>query len=184
MQTNAIAGGPASDALDAFCVTLREAVTVRGIDGLPEVERALSQLLLDPAFVAAAFDEAAPVAKKQLAHEPVTGAYVLAHMHAPGREGAPHTHGDSWAVYGTARGATVMTEWRDVDDGNADGRALTASERYTLAPGETRAYHSGKIHSTQHPVPTWVIRVTGANLDAVERYRFDPKRDRIVPAAT
>ena len=168
--------------LEPFCAVLREAVTARGVAGLADVERALSRLLLDPAFVAAVFDPAAPVAKRQLAHEPVTGAYVLAHMHAPGREGAPHTHGDSWAVYGTAHGATVMTEWLDADDGCPDGRTLAASDRYTLAPGETRAYHSGRIHSTQHPVPSWVIRITGANLDEVERYRFDPKRDRIVGA--
>jgi hypothetical protein len=168
--------------LAPFCALLREAVTTRGVAGLADVERALSELLLDPAFVAAAFDAAAPVPKKQLAFEPVTGAYVLAHMHAPGRAGAPHTHGESWAVYGTAYGATMMTEWRAVDDGNPAGRALTATERYTLAPGQTHAYHSGAIHSTEHAVPSWVIRVTGTNLDGVARYRFDAKRDRIVAA--
>jgi hypothetical protein len=170
--------------LEPFCALLRDAVSARGIAGLAEVEAALSRLLLDPAFVAAAFDATVPVSKKELAFEPVTGAYVLAHMHPPGREGSPHTHGESWAVYGTAQGATAMTEWRDVDDGNPDGRSLTASERYTLAPGETHAYHSGAIHSTRHDVPTWVIRVTGTNLDGVARYRFDAKRDRIVPAAS
>jgi hypothetical protein len=169
--------------LEPFCALLRTAVGARGIDGLIDVEAALSRLLLDPAFVAAAFDEANPVPKKQLAFEPVTGAYVLAHVHPPGREGSPHTHGESWAVYGTARGETVMTEWRDVDDGDPAGRALTLSERYTLAPGDTHAYHSGAIHSTRHPVPTWVIRITGTDLDTVPRYRFDSKRDRIVPAA-
>jgi hypothetical protein len=168
------------DDLEGLCATLRDAVSARGIDGLAEVERALAQLLRDPAFVAATFDAATPVHKRQLAYEPVTGAYVLAHMHPPGRAGLPHSHGDSWAIYGTAYGATEMTEWVDVDGESAAGRALKASDRYTLAPGETRAYHSGALHSTRHAVPSWIVRITGTNLDAVARYRFDPKRDRML----
>jgi hypothetical protein len=165
--------------LDAFCGVLRDAVTQRGVSGLADVQAALSRILLDPAFVAVTFDEANPVAKRELAFEPVTGAYVLAHMHEPGREGAPHTHGDSWAVYGTARGATAMKEWAKVEDG-LDGTTLTESKRYVLNPGDTQAYHSGMIHNTAHDVPTWVVRITGTDLDKVERFRFDRRRDRIV----
>jgi hypothetical protein len=166
--------------LDAFCGVLRDAVTQRGVAGLADVQAALSRILLDPAFVAATFDEANPIAKRELAFEPVTGAYVLAHMHEPSRgEGAPHTHGDSWAVYGTARGATGMKEWSKVEDG-LDGTTLTESKRYVLNPGDTQAYHSGMIHSTAHDVPTWVVRITGTDLDKVERFRFDRRRDRIV----
>jgi hypothetical protein len=165
--------------LEAFCTLLRETVTKRGIDGLPDLEAELSRILRDPAFVAATFDEAEPVAKRQLAFEPVTGAYVLAHMHEPGREGAPHTHGDSWAVYGTARGATSMKDWKIVEDG-LDGTTLTEQAHYTLAPGDTHSYHSGMIHSTAHDVPTWVVRITGTDLEKVERFRFDRRRDRIV----
>jgi len=168
--------------LDDFCAALCAAVAAQGIAGLGKVEGALSQLLRDREFVAATFDESMPPGSRTLAFEPVSGAYVLAHVHAPGREGSPHSHGESWAVYGTARGATMMTEWERVDDGIADGTALTAVARYTLEPGQTHAYHSGMLHSTAHPVPTWVIRVTGTNLDTVQRYRFDRTRDRIVPA--
>ena len=165
--------------LTEFCAVLRDAVTTRGLAGLDEVQAALSRVLLDPAFVAATFDETLEPGKRELAFEPVTGAYVLAHVHAPGREGSPHTHGDSWAIYGTARGATGMKEWRRVEDGQ-EGTTLTEHERYTLAPGQTRSYHSGMIHSTAHDVPTWVVRITGADLDNVDRYRFDRRTDRIV----
>ncbi len=166
--------------LDAFCADLRAAVTARGLDGLPDVAASLHRLLANPEFVAATFTESMPPGKRQLAHDEETGAYVLAHVHPPSRDGAPHTHGESWAVYGTARGATAMTEYRRVDDGNPEGTALAVAERYTLGPGDTRAYHSGAIHSTAHAEPTWVIRVTGANLDELPRYRFDPKQDRLV----
>ena len=107
---------------------------------------------------------------------------MLAHVQPPSRAGAPHTHGDSWAVYGTARGATVMTEYRRVDDGNPEGTALAVADRYTLGPGDTRAYHSGAIHSTAHAEPTWVVRVTGTDLDRLPRYRFDRTRDRLIDA--
>jgi hypothetical protein len=168
--------------LDDFRAELNAAITSRGIDGLPAVADALARLLANPKFVAATFDETMPPGKRQLARDPGTGALVLAHVHAPAGEGAPHTHGDSWAVYGTARGVTAITEWTTVDDGQP-GRALTASARYTLGPGEARAYHSGAIHSVAQAETTWVIRVTGTDLDQIPRYRFDRTRDRIVEPA-
>jgi len=54
------------------------------------------------------------------------------------------------------------------------------TSEYALGPGETRAYSSGLIHSTAHPQKTWVIRVTGTDLDAIARYPFRPKTDKIV----
>jgi hypothetical protein len=168
--------------LEEFCADLRAAVGARGLDALPAVAANLHRLLTNPDFVAAAFNEQMAPGKYQLAHDEVTGAYVLAHVQPPSRAGAPHTHGDSWAVYGTARGATAMTEYRRVDDGNPEGTALAVAERYTLGPGDTRAYHSGAIHSTAHAEPTWVVRVTGTDLDRLPRYRFDRTRDRLVDA--
>jgi len=174
---------PSSDTvtydLSGLCATIRDAFTTRGVAGLADVERALSAVLRDPAFVAATFDDTMKPGKRELAFEPVTGAYVLAHVHEPGRAGAPHSHGTSWAVYGTARGATGMTDWDRVDDGQP-GTAVTATAKYTLAPGETHAYHSDMLHSTEHTVPTWVVRVTGGNLDEIPRYRFDRRTDRIL----
>jgi hypothetical protein len=169
--------------LDDFCAELRTVVAARGTAGLPDLAVSLSKLLTNPAFVAATFDESMPPGKRELAHDPVTGAYVLAHVHAPSRGGAPHTHGTSWAIYGNARGATAMTEYTKVDDGNPEGTALMISDQYTLGPGDTRAYHSGAIHSTANAEPTWVVRVTGTDLDHEPRYRFDAKRDRLVTAA-
>ena len=37
------------------------------------------------------------------------------------------------------------------------------------------------IHSTAHPEKAWVIRVTGTDLDAIPRFRFRPKTDKIIP---
>ena len=51
--------------------------------------------------------------------------------------------------------------------------------KYRLAPGQTRAYGPGVIHSTAHPEKAWVIRVTGTDLDELPRYHFS-KQDRIL----
>ena len=169
--------------LDDFHAALRAALTARGQDALPDVAAALHRLLENEDFVAATFDPTMKPGKRELVHDEPTDAYVLAHVHAPSRGGAPHSHGDSWAVYGTARGATAMTEYRRVADGDPSGTALAVADRYTLGPGEVRAYHTGAIHSTAHAETTWVIRVTGTDLDALQRYRFDPTHDRIVDAA-
>ncbi len=48
-----------------------------------------------------------------------------------------------------------------------------------LEPGQTRAYRPGVIHSTAHPHGALVIRVTGTDLNAIPRYHFRPKKDKI-----
>ena len=49
-------------------------------------------------------------------------------------------------------------------------------------PGETKAYGPGVIHSTAHPKKAWVIRVTGTDLDVLQRYHFG-KQDRMLEQA-
>jgi len=38
------------------------------------------------------------------------------------------------------------------------------------------------IHSTAHPEKAWVIRITGTDLEAIPRYHFTPRTDRLVEA--
>jgi hypothetical protein len=86
------------------------------------------------------------------------------------------------AIYGNALGVTEMTEWRRVNPENDDHAELAATRRYSLGPGQTRAYGPGVIHSTAHPQKAWVVRVTGTDLDKVSRYHFG-KADRILQSA-
>jgi len=113
-------------------------------------------------------------------HDPATDVYVLAHVQEGGKVGKPHSHGASWAIYGTARGVTEMTEWRRTNPASEDNVVLEKSRQYALGPGQTQAYSSGLIHSTAHPQKAWVIRITGTDLDAIPRYRFRAKTDKIV----
>lgn len=163
-----------------FCNDLSAILKARGQDGLPDIARKLSELLNNPDFVAATFAEDTPIGRRELWHDPQTDAYVLAHVQQGGKVGKPHSHGASWAIYGTARGVTEMTEWRRVNPASEDGAVLEKTRHYALGPGQTRGYASGAIHSTAHPQKAWVIRVTGTDLDAIPRYHFDAGTDKIL----
>ena len=171
--------------LDEFCHQCRahlqsdEPLAV----SLPQMAGHLARLLANPAFVAAVFKPEDTFAKKALFHDPVTDFRVLAHVHQGPKEGPPHSHGASWAIYGTALGVTGMKEWRRVNASGEAGAVLELADRYDLTVGQSRSYGPDLIHSTIHPGKAWVIRVTGTDLDVLPRYRFDKKRDRIATAA-
>jgi hypothetical protein len=168
--------------LDQFCAD-HHAILTSGeplANALPKVAEKLAVLLRNPEFVAETFPEDTPVGHRTLHHDPVTDVYVLAHVYEGPKKGTPHSHGASWAVYGTARAVTEMIEWRRVNPESDAATVLEPAARYDLKAGETRAYGPGVIHSTAHPHKAWVIRVTGTDLDAIPRYRFRAKTDKIV----
>ena len=85
-------------------------------------------------------------------------------------------------VYGNAKNVTEMTEWRRVNPESDEHAELVAMSKYSLGPGQTKAYGPDVIHSTAHPERAWVIRVTGTDLDHLPRYRFGTQ-DRILESA-
>ena len=167
----------------AFCADIPRILKPKGTDGLGELATKLRQLLANRDFVAATFNDDMPPGKRVLFQDPETGVYVQAHIQAADKRGSPHSHGNSWAIYGNARGFTDMTEWRRINPAHEDHAVLEVAEQYRLAPGDARPYPPGTIHSTQHPQVAWVIRVTGCDLDNIARYRFDKTKDRIVETA-
>ena len=76
-----------------------------------------------------------------------------------------------------------MTEWRRTNAEDADHAELEVKEKYSIGPGDTKAYGPGMIHSTAHPEKAWVVRITGGDLDHVPRFRFDPRKDKILEEA-
>lgn len=166
-----------------YSADITRIIKAKGESGLTELAARLSTLLANPAFVAEAFAGDNPPPKRTLWHDPETDVYVLAHVQPGGHAGRPHSHGSSWAIYGTARGCTDMTEWRRANPENEEHAELAQTDAYRLGPGDTRAYGPHVIHATAHPEPSWVIRVTGTDLDALPRYRFRPQKDKILERA-
>ena len=65
-----------------------------------------------------------------------------------------------------------MIEWARAggDDKHAE---LKEVKRYRLNPGQAGIYQDGAIHSIDYPDRARFIRVTGTNLDKIQRVRFD-----------
>ena len=154
-----------------------------GADGIDTLTRKLETLMADPGFAAMAFPGDPPPGKRVLFHDTNSDARVQAHVHAPEKTGTPHSHGESWAIYGSVRGYTDMIEWKRVNPESEDRAVLQPVSRYRLSAGEARAYAPHKIHSTAHPEKAWVIRIIGTDLNAIPRYRFRAGRDTLLADA-
>src|SRR5258705_5848173 len=118
---------------------------------LPKVAERLSELLVNPEFVAETFSDDTPVGKRELFHDPELDFYVLAHVQEGGKTGKPHSHGQSWAIYGNARNLTEMTEYRRCNPESEENVVLERSSKYGLQPVRTASFGPGGFHSTSHP---------------------------------
>ena len=166
--------------LENFCMDTKASLLSNpGTSGRKAVRAHLEKLLLNEAFIAE-FLETQNGGKKVLYHDPETDFYVNAHGTDEGkRKGKPHDHGQSWAVYGQATGLTNMTVWDRTDDGSDPKLAqIIERETFPLTPGKAALFDTGIIHSTAHPTAARWVRVTGTNLDLIERYAYDPERHR------
>mgnify|MGYP002633650345 CR=1 FL=1 len=170
--------------LDSFCQDAHDILS-KGVndDTRNAVAAKLKELVSNQDFIAATFNDDMPPSKRVLWHDKDLDVYVLAHVQKEGKGGNPHSHGDSWAIYSNCKGVTQMTEWRRTNPDDADHAELEIKEKYDLGPGQSRAYGPGAIHSTAHPAKAWVVRITGGDLDTVPRFRFDPRKDKILADA-
>lgn len=169
--------------LNQFCSDANAILKAQPLaDALPKIAERLSNLLVNPEFVAAAFSDDTPPGRRELFHDSELDFYVLAHVQEGGTIGKPHSHGTSWAIYGNAKNLTEMTEYRRVNPESEENVVLERSSKYALHPGDTRSYGPGVIHSTAHPEKAWVVRVTGTDLDNLPRYRLR-RQDRVLETA-
>jgi hypothetical protein len=145
-----------------------------GPAGRETVRGLLERLLADEDFVDEAVGSEAPPGTRKLYEDAELGFVVLAHCNARAHRSPPHDHGSSWAVYGQAVMYTDMTEWRRTDGGTAAGAAdLEVVRTYRLEPGHAGVYDIGAIHAIDYPEGSRFVRVTGRDLDHVQRLKFD-----------
>jgi hypothetical protein len=144
-----------------------------GPGGRRKVCAVLQGVLGDEAFVARHLGDDVPE-RKVLYEDPVLGFCILAHRYEGARESAPHDHGPSWAIYGQARGETVMSDWTVVEPA-AEGKPgkVRLGRRYVLEPGDAHVYDEGDVHSPRREGPTRLIRIEGINMDRVRRLAFE-----------
>ncbi|MBV8189368.1 MAG: hypothetical protein JO339_19155 [Alphaproteobacteria bacterium] len=161
--------------LDAFIKEAKSALADHdGPAGREQVRVLLEKLLANPAFVDEAVGPKAPIGARKLYEDKELGFVVLAHCNPKSHKSPPHDHGSSWAVYGQAIKHTDMSEYRRVDGGDGAGEAKLEKVRsYRLEPGHAGTYDVGAIHAIDYPEGSRFVRVTGCDLEYVERLKYD-----------
>ena len=174
--------------LDTFVKDAQAALkTHSGPAGREQVRVLLEKLLTNKAFVDEAVGPAAPMGTRKLYEDKDLGFVVLAHCNARPHKSPPHDHGSSWAVYGQAIKYTDMSEYKRLDGGEGEGEAkLEKVKSYRLEPGHAGVYDVGAIHAIDYPEGSRFVRVTGRDLDYVQRLKFDTAAGKaiIIESAT
>jgi predicted metal-dependent enzyme (double-stranded beta helix superfamily) len=144
-----------------------------GPDGRNKVCALLQEVLRDEDFVARHLDNNTPE-RKLLYEDPQLGFCILAHVYKAAKDSSPHDHGPSWAIYGQARGETMMNDWELVEPATEDKPGKVRHVRsYTLKPGMAHVYNEGDLHSPRRDGPTRLIRIEGTNMDKVRRLAYE-----------
>lgn len=145
-----------------------------GPEGRQRVCDLMRDALRDPGFVASVLGDATP--ERQILYEdPELGFCILAHNYKGAKQSPPHDHGPSWAIYGQARGETLMSDWALVEPATEDrpGRVRHVRD-YALTPGMAYLYNEGDLHSPRRDGPTQLIRIEGMNMDGVRQANYEP----------
>ncbi len=144
-----------------------------GPAGREAIVALLQDALQDTDFVATNLGDEVPE-RKVIYEDPELGFCILAHVNHDAKGSKPHDHGPTWAIYGQAKGETVMTDWECLErpSEGKPGRARRSRD-YTLKPGMAHLYNEGVLHSPRRDGPTRLIRLEGANMDRVKRQPYE-----------
>src|SRR5207244_10889956 len=147
-----------------------------GPSGRKKVCEIVQNVLTDGAFIATYVGDDVPE-RKILYEAPKLGFCILAHVYDGVKESNPHDHGPSWAIYGQARGETIMNDWALVHPAGPDTPGKVRHVRsYTLKPGMAYVYNEGDLHSPRREGPTRLIRIEGTNMDKVRGLAYERER--------
>jgi predicted metal-dependent enzyme (double-stranded beta helix superfamily) len=161
--------------LDQFIADCRTTLSRDpGPAGREQVRTDLERLLANPEFISAYCGDDQPRGLKVLYEDPKLGFQVLAHINDKARISPPHDHGASWAIYGQARGETMMNDWAVVEPASEARTGKVRHVRtYPLKPGMAHVYNEGDLHSPRRDGPTRLIRIEGTNMDKVKRLSYE-----------
>jgi len=144
-----------------------------GPGGRQKVCGLVEDVLKDEAFVTTHLGDDVPE-RKILYEDPQLGFCILAHVYQGAKESQPHDHGPSWAIYGQARGETVMSDWAVVEPATETKPGTVRRVKdYPLKPGMAHVYNTGDVHSPRRDGPTRLIRIEGTNMSKVRRLSYE-----------
>jgi len=160
--------------LEQFSAACQRILTADpGPAGRETVCALVQEVLVDEAFVAKHLGDDVPE-RKILYEDPKLGFCILAHNYTGARESQPHDHGPSWAIYGQAKGETMMNDWALITPATEQQPGKVRHVRaYSLKPGMAHVYNEGDLHSPRREGPTRLIRIEGTNMDKVRRLKYE-----------
>lgn len=144
-----------------------------GPAGRRQVCALLEDALKDEGFIAATITEATPE-RKVVYEDPQLGFCILAHRYEGEKKNVPpHDHGPSWAIYGQARGETMMTDFELIEAASESvpGKAKPV-RNYSIKPGMAHLYNEGELHAPMRLGATRLIRIEGVNMDSIKRLKY------------
>lgn len=141
--------------------------------GRDKVRVLLQEYLKEKEFVAKYLTNDTPE-RKILYEDSELGFCVLAHHYREAKDGPPHDHGPSWAIYGQARGETQMNDYELLKPATLEKPGKCSKIRtYKLTPGVAHVYNEHDLHSPSRAGSTHLIRIEGTNMDRVKRLKFE-----------
>lgn len=160
--------------LEQLAAKMRDILAAEpGPAGREKVRVLVQEVLTDEAFIATHLGDDGPE-RKILFEDPQLGFCILAHVYKGARESNPHDHGPTWAIYGQARGETLMNDWALVEPASETKPGKVRHVRsYPLKPGMAHVYNEGDLHSPRRDGPTRLIRIEGRNMDKIKRLAYD-----------
>ena len=146
-----------------------------GPDGREKVRALVADALKVPGFAAEHLDDPDAPERKVIYEDPDLKFCICAHVYTGPKEGNPHDHGPTWAIYGQAAGTTKMTDWDVVTppDGEEPG-TVRQTRAYQLVPGDAHLYEAGAVHAPLRDGPTKLIRIEGVDTTTVNRTPLTP----------
>lgn len=157
--------------LDQFASDCHNALKADpGPGGREKVRQYVEKALKDKELCAKYLHAENAKEREVLYEDPELGFCICAHVHTGAKQGAPHDHGPTWAIYGQAEGETEMTDWEVVSPPSGDKPAkVKLSRKYKLQPGDAHVYHEGDVHAPYRDGPTRLIRIEGVDTMKVKR---------------
>ena len=157
--------------LDQFAADCRNALEENpGQAGQQQVCDLVQKALQDEEFIATHLGGDDLPERAVIYEDKDLGFCICAHSYKGEKQGNPHDHGPTWAIYGQAVGETSMTDWKIVKEptGDAPGEVVK-TDTYVMKPGDAKLYPVGAVHAPYRDGPTKLIRIEGVDTMKVKR---------------
>lgn len=157
--------------LEAFAADIHDALKADpGPAGREKVLGYVEKALKDKEFVATHLHDKIDKERDIIYEDPELGFCICAHSYKGAKQGKPHDHGGTWAIYGQAVGETEMTEWKIVTPAEGGKPAkVKLAKSYHMKPGDAHLYPEDAIHAPMREGPTRLIRIEGVNAEKLKR---------------